>query len=272
MLSLWEACNAYDTPERYRELSIFEHTGDSYIIDPRGEIIAGPAEGEMILTAEGSMEAVLAAKAAADIGGHYSGQTSSDCLSNGGRLSGCQMLRSRKTRQRLCMPTKSADWILLRVPLDLVTAVFGTIETCRRLARRPFIGVKPEVIDGGAVETFWQHVDEEAADELVGGERHPLVSIAALDAVILRLEGDAACSKVIKRLHRRPRSAPPCTSEPWRGIEQPRYFLHAEHHRQLARLVNDTGMLDDLVAFKRGSKNMLRWADMKPLLDRRRMV
>jgi nitrilase/aliphatic nitrilase len=61
-----------DTPERYRELSTFEHTGDSYIIDPRGEIIAGPAEGETILTAEGSMEAVFAAKAAADIGGHYS--------------------------------------------------------------------------------------------------------------------------------------------------------------------------------------------------------
>ena len=61
-----------DTPERYRELSTNENTGDSYIIDPRGEIIAGPAEGEMILTAEGSMEAVLAAKAGADIGGHYS--------------------------------------------------------------------------------------------------------------------------------------------------------------------------------------------------------
>ena len=61
-----------DTPERYRELSSSEATGDSYIIDPRGEIIAGPAEGEMILTAEGSMEEVFAAKAAADIGGHYS--------------------------------------------------------------------------------------------------------------------------------------------------------------------------------------------------------
>jgi nitrilase len=61
-----------DTPERYRELSTFEHTGDSYIIDPRGEIIAGPAQGETILMAEGSMEAVLAAKAVSDIGGHYS--------------------------------------------------------------------------------------------------------------------------------------------------------------------------------------------------------
>jgi len=61
-----------DTPERYRELSTFEHTGDSYIIDPRGEVIAGPAKDETILTAEGSMEAVFAAKAVADIAGHYS--------------------------------------------------------------------------------------------------------------------------------------------------------------------------------------------------------
>jgi predicted amidohydrolase len=63
-----------DVPERYRELSTYEATGDSFIIDPRGEVmvIAGPAEGETILLAEGSMEAVLAAKAASDIGGHYS--------------------------------------------------------------------------------------------------------------------------------------------------------------------------------------------------------
>jgi nitrilase len=61
-----------DTPDRYKELSTFEHTGDSYIIDPRGEIIAGPAHGETILIAEGSRRAVLAAKAVSDIGGHYS--------------------------------------------------------------------------------------------------------------------------------------------------------------------------------------------------------
>lgn len=59
-------------PERYRGLAPFTHTGDSYIIDPRGEVIAGPAEGETILIAKGSLEAVLAAKAAADVGGHYS--------------------------------------------------------------------------------------------------------------------------------------------------------------------------------------------------------
>ncbi|MFQ5896676.1 MAG: carbon-nitrogen hydrolase family protein [Candidatus Methylomirabilia bacterium] len=61
-----------DTPERYRELATFYHTGDSYIIDPRGEIMAGPAQGETILTARGSLEAVLAAKAGCDVGGHYS--------------------------------------------------------------------------------------------------------------------------------------------------------------------------------------------------------
>jgi nitrilase len=61
-----------DTPERYKSFSTFEHTGDSFIIDPRGEVIAGPAQGETILIAEGSMEVVQAAKALSDIGGHYS--------------------------------------------------------------------------------------------------------------------------------------------------------------------------------------------------------
>jgi len=36
-----------------------------------------------------------------------------------------------------------------------------------------------------AVQAFWQHVDEEAADELVGDERYALVPIAALDPVVL---------------------------------------------------------------------------------------
>lgn len=61
-----------DTPERYRELSTVEYGGDSYIIDPRGEVIAGPAQGETILIAEASQEVVLAAKSLSDIGGHYS--------------------------------------------------------------------------------------------------------------------------------------------------------------------------------------------------------
>lgn len=47
-------------------------TGDSYIVDPMGDIIAGPAEGETILTAEASLEQVRIAKALCDTAGHYS--------------------------------------------------------------------------------------------------------------------------------------------------------------------------------------------------------
>jgi predicted amidohydrolase len=61
---------AEDVPERYRSLVTYDHTGQSFIIDPRGEVIAGPAEGETILIAKGSMEAVLAAKSAVDAAGH----------------------------------------------------------------------------------------------------------------------------------------------------------------------------------------------------------
>jgi len=39
--------------------------------------------------------------------------------------------------------------------------------------------------------------------------------------------------------------------EPGCGIEQPRHFLRAEHHRQLARLVNEMRVLDDIVAPER---------------------
>ncbi|MEM9704605.1 MAG: carbon-nitrogen hydrolase family protein [Pseudomonadota bacterium] len=59
-------------PERWRALGDWEHTGQSVIIDPRGEIIAGPIDGEDILIAEGSLDVVRAAKAACDIAGHYS--------------------------------------------------------------------------------------------------------------------------------------------------------------------------------------------------------
>jgi hypothetical protein len=37
----------------------------------------------------------------------------------------------------------------------------------------------------GFGQAFWQHVDEQGADELVGGKRHVLVPIAGLDAVVL---------------------------------------------------------------------------------------
>ncbi|MDP9465564.1 MAG: carbon-nitrogen hydrolase family protein [Actinomycetota bacterium] len=46
--------------------------GGSYIIDPMGEVIVGPAAGEEILVAEASLETVRAAKAMCDVAGHYS--------------------------------------------------------------------------------------------------------------------------------------------------------------------------------------------------------
>ena len=39
--------------------------------------------------------------------------------------------------------------------------------------------------------------------------------------------------------------------QPRRGIEQPRHFLGAQHHRQLAGLVDERGVLDDIVAPER---------------------
>ena len=59
-------------PERFKALSTFEHTGQSAIIDPRGEIIAGPIDGESILLAEADLAEVRKAKSACDPAGHYS--------------------------------------------------------------------------------------------------------------------------------------------------------------------------------------------------------
>lgn len=61
-----------DVPERLRPLSTFEHNGRSVVIDPRGEVIAGPAEGETLLFADLDMDLVFQAKAACDPAGHYS--------------------------------------------------------------------------------------------------------------------------------------------------------------------------------------------------------
>jgi predicted amidohydrolase len=46
--------------------------GGSYIIDPMGDVIAGPAQGEEILVADASLETVRSAKAMCDVAGHYS--------------------------------------------------------------------------------------------------------------------------------------------------------------------------------------------------------
>ncbi len=62
---------ASDIPDHLKPLGVWEHTGQSAIFDPRGEIIAGPIDGEGILYADGSLDVVRAAKAACDIAGHY---------------------------------------------------------------------------------------------------------------------------------------------------------------------------------------------------------
>src|SRR5262245_49388279 len=64
-----------------------------------------------------------------------------------------------------------------------------------------FAGAR-DVIGGGAfgeqavvadaVEALGQDVDEKAADELVGCQRHLPVSVAPLDPVVLPLEGDTS--------------------------------------------------------------------------------
>ncbi len=57
--------------DRYKEFCT-SFPGESCIIAPGGQIIAGPADRETILTADCSMEHVFAAKAGIDVAGHYS--------------------------------------------------------------------------------------------------------------------------------------------------------------------------------------------------------
>ena len=43
-------------------------------------------------------------------------------------------------------------------------------------------------------------MDQEAADELAGGERHDLLAVAAFGAIVLPFEGDAVVVEAIRRL------------------------------------------------------------------------
>lgn len=61
-----------DAPAEYRPLAEFEHNGRSLIVNPFGEIIAGPAEGETLLLADLDLDQIYRAKAACDPAGHYS--------------------------------------------------------------------------------------------------------------------------------------------------------------------------------------------------------
>ena len=57
-------------PDRYREFLTDEFKGGSAVIDPRGEIVAGPIEGEELVLADCSLAQVRAAKVAFDCAGH----------------------------------------------------------------------------------------------------------------------------------------------------------------------------------------------------------
>ena len=59
-----------DLPAKYQHFLTQELTGNSVIIDPRGEIIAGPAQGEQTIVAECAMNVIRAAKVAFDCAGH----------------------------------------------------------------------------------------------------------------------------------------------------------------------------------------------------------
>ena len=60
-----------DVPAEFADLQTVDTQGDSFVIDPRGEVLAGPAQGETVLTAECDPAAVRAAKVACDAAGHY---------------------------------------------------------------------------------------------------------------------------------------------------------------------------------------------------------
>jgi hypothetical protein len=54
------------------------------------------------------------------------------------------------------------------------------------------LAVGEHAVVADAMEVLGQHVHQEAADELVGGQSHRLVSAKSVDAVVLVSEGDAA--------------------------------------------------------------------------------
>lgn len=64
-----------DLPDHFRDLAPdgFGRTGGTTIIDPWGNVIAGPVEiVESVVTATASLKTVALAKSVCDIGGHYS--------------------------------------------------------------------------------------------------------------------------------------------------------------------------------------------------------
>jgi len=52
-------------------------------------------------------------------------------------------------------------------------------------------GACEQAIVADAVEALWQDVEQKAADELVGGQRHNLLAVGATPAIIFIAEGNA---------------------------------------------------------------------------------
>ena len=72
-----------NVPERFRTIA-FCCSGDSIIIDPRGEVVARAPRGkEVILTYEADHSVIRSAKTAVDVAGHYSRPDVFDLLVNG---------------------------------------------------------------------------------------------------------------------------------------------------------------------------------------------
>ena len=78
---------------------------------------------------------------------------------------------------------------------------FGRLGLARRLGRGEQLPglldvvrstrASDETVMANAVEAGWQDMQEKAANELAGIERHGLEPVAAFDAIVLPLEGDA---------------------------------------------------------------------------------
>ena len=49
-----------------------------------------------------------------------------------------------------------------------------------------------QAVMADAMKAGWQNMDQEAADELIGGERHAAVAVAPLSPVVFVAEGHAA--------------------------------------------------------------------------------
>ena len=69
------------------------------------------------------------------------------------------------------------------------TSKGGNRGRCGEAARQTLWGFQSVVTD--AVEALRQNVDEEAADELAGGQRHDLLALATIGTIVLPSEGNA---------------------------------------------------------------------------------